>query len=153
VWPHARQWEAAKTEQPVAVFVDNECGDVLSVPVVCTWTASDARLTGMMTHEWIRPSITAQRLVTAQLSDDDVAIGWADVKIEGPEGDWTGHQYAVWTDPTQLFIVLSGECPYVGWRYVASTIDPGAAGDGDWTGILYQVELPPFGPAADPASE
>jgi hypothetical protein len=145
---------AEMAEQPVAVVVGSKCGDVLEVPVVCTYTASDPRLTGPMTHEWIRPLITAEGQITADLSDDGIRIGWADAKVGGPEGDWIGYLYAVWTDdPTQLFIVLSGQRAYEGWQFVASTIDPGTPGDSDWTGIMYQGEPPPFVPPADPSSE
>ena len=83
-----------------------------------------------------------------------LGVGWADAEVEGPEADWIGYQYAVGSDdPTQLFILLSGKGTYEGWQFVASTIDPGAPGDSDWTGVMYQGEPPPFGPLADPTSE
>ena len=103
---------AEMVEPPIAVSVGTECGNVLEVPVVCTWTASDPRLTGRHTHEWITPKIVDGQ-VTADLSDDGVRVGWADAQVEGPEGDRIGYQYAVWSDdPTQLFILLSGHGAY-----------------------------------------
>ncbi len=140
---------AEVTEAPLAVSVGSACGNVLAVPVVCTWTASDPRLTGSMTHEWIRPKVVDGQ-ITADLSDDGVRVGWADAAVEGPEGDWIGYQYAVWSDdPTQLFILLSGQGAYEGWHFVASTVDPGTPGDSDWTGVMYQGEPPPLGPPVD----
>lgn len=128
------------SEPPVAVSVAQECEVVTATPVVCTWTAGDPRLTGTLTHTWATPSITARLL------DDDMGVGWAPATLEAQDGNWTGHLYAVWGDPAQLFTVLSGDGAYQGWQFLASTIDSAEPGTSTWTGIMYQGEPPPFGP-------
>ena len=64
--------------------------------------------------------------------------------FEGPEGGWTGHVYALWGEPTQNFLVLSGTGANEGWQYIASGTDPDTDGDFEWIGTLYEGELPPF---------
>lgn len=130
---------AESAEPPVAVSAAQECTDVMATPVVCSWDAGDERLTGTLTHEWVRPQ------VTARLLEDDMGVGWASATLEGPEGSWAGHMYAVWADPAQVFIVLSGDGAYDGWQFLASTIDADTPGNSTWTGVMYQGELPPFG--------
>ena len=127
------------------VTVTQTCGDLGATPIVCTWTASDPRIDGTMTHEW----------VIVDLGDEVNWLGWADATVEGPEGNWTGRLYAVWgAEPApQLFAVLSGDGAYEGWHYVASAIDDGPTpGDAPWFGVLYEGELPPYGPL-EPSAE
>jgi hypothetical protein len=94
-----------------------------------------------MTHEW----------VILDLGDNVNTVGWADATVEGPEGNWTGRLYAVWKPARQLFAVLSGDGAYEGWQYVASTLDDGTVGDTEWSGVIYEGELPPYGPLDPPA--
>lgn len=125
----------------VTVTVAQDCVDIFATPIVCDWTASDPRLTGTLTHEWIAD-------IAAPAPDDTASVGWASAILEGAEDSWNGHLYAVWeAEPaSQLFVVLSGAGVYEGWQYVASTIDDGEeAGDSEWTGVLYEGELPPIG--------
>ncbi len=116
---------------------------------VCTWTASDPRLTGASTiHYGYGGGITPA------VGDD--AFEWWPSTHEGPEGSWTGHVYIMWgeePEPTQNFLVLSGAGAYEGWQFVASSIDPESDGDFDWTGVLYEGELPPYGPLAAPTAD
>ena len=116
--------------------VTQECENINATPIVCAWAASDPRLTGALTHEWVGRA---------------ASFGWAPATLEGPEGDWTGHLYAVWTEPAQLFVFLSGDGAYEGWQYAASTIDDGVKmGDSEWVGSMYKGEPPPFGPLVPP---
>ena len=113
-----------------------ECESIFASPIVCAWAASDPRLTGTLTHEW---------------AGEAGQFGWAPATLEGPEGNWTGHLYAVWTDPAQLFVFLSGDGAYEGLQYAASTIDDGLTmGDSEWVGSIYSGEPPPFGPLEPP---
>ena len=122
------------------VSVSQDCA-IAATPIRCDWTASDPRLTGTMTHEWAGEVFG---------TGDDTSVGWAPATLAGPEGDWAGHLYAVWTDPAQLFVMLSGDGAYDGWQYVASTIDSEVSpGDSEWVGMLYEGELPPVGPPAE----
>lgn len=126
--------------QGVTVTVAQSCVDAGDAPDVCTWTASDPRLSG-----------TASAEFTGDISDDRpgeglrIGFSWLDIALEGPEGDWSGHEYLMWTEPFQHFILLSGSGAYEGWHYVAAAMsDTGPPFD--WTGLLYEGELPPFGP-------
>ena len=113
---------------------DQECGNLLAKDIVCTWVASDPRLTGTLTHSWV-------------MIPGDPGVGWAPATLEGPEGDWTGHLYVTWTDPARLFVFLSGDGDYAGWQYMASTIDDGERmASSQWVGMVYEGEPPPFGP-------
>ena len=135
---------AAQGTEASGVTVAMDCGSLYATPIVCTWTASDPRLAGTMTHEW----------VILDLGDDVNTLGWADATLEGPEGNWTGRLYAVWgAEPaSQLFAVLSGDGAYEGWQYVASTIDEvDSSADSEWFGVMYEGELPPYGPLEPPA--
>ena len=76
--------------------------------------------------------------------DFGAGFTWMDVLFEGPEDGWIGHVYALWGEPTQNFLVLSGTGANEGWHYIASSIDPEPDGDFDWVGTLYEGELPPF---------
>jgi len=136
------QVAAQGTEASGVTVAMDDCGSLYATPIVCTWTASDPRLTGRMTHEW----------VILDLGDKVNTVGWADATVEGPEGNWTGRLYAVWKPVRQLFAVLSGDGAYEGWQYVASTIDDGVVGDTDWFGVIYEGELPPYGPL-EPTTE
>ena len=131
---------AARVTQLPAVTVTSsqDCDLPANQGGACTHTASDARVTGPLTFSYtgdIGGPATAE-----------VELVWADATLEGPDGDWTGHLYLVWTEPTQAFAVLSGDGAYEGWQYVASGIDPEADGDHDWSGVIYEGALPPYGP-------
>jgi len=116
-----------------------ECENILAKTIVCTWTASDPRLSGTLTHEWTNVP-------------GEPAIGWAPATLDGPDGSWAGHLYATWTDPARLFVFLSGEGDYDGWQYVASTIDDAERmGNSEWVGVVYEGEPPPYGPPDQPA--
>lgn len=104
----------------------------------CLWTASDPRLPDTLTHDWVGS-------VDAEGGPDlNTGFTWMDVRFDGPEGGWSGHVYAIWGEPTANFLVLSGTGANEGWHYVASGIDPEPDGDFEWTGTLYEGELPPF---------
>jgi hypothetical protein len=139
---------------PAVVVPGAETTELSGVPVnvtqecvghdPCIWTASDPRLTGTLDHEWLGG-------VGVDGTEEDFANGfdYAEVTFEGPEGDWTGHMYALWGEPSQHFLVLSGKGANEGWQLVASNIDPEPDGDFEWRGTLYQGELPPFGASSD----
>ena len=127
----------------ITVTATQDC--VLSAPITCTYTASDSRLTGTLTHVWMAD--------ISGPSSDDVTVGWAPATLEGPEGSWTGHYYVVWGDTAQVFSVLSGTGAYEGWQYIASSIDPEADGDADVVGVMYEGDPPPFGPLPPATSE
>jgi hypothetical protein len=126
--------------QGVTVTASLVCVEAGDAPGGCTWTASDPRLTGTGTGQF-----------TGDISDDRegeglrTGLSWLDHTLEGPEGGWSGHEYLMWIDPFHHFLVLSGSGAYEGWHYVASAITE-AGPPFDWTGILYEGELPPFGP-------
>ena len=129
----------------VTVTATQDCGPVYTVPITCSYTASDSRVTGTPTHEWIAD--------ISGPSSGDVTVGWAPATLEGPEGNWTGHYYTVWGDTAHVFSVLSGTGAYEGWHYVASSIDPEADGDADVVGVMYEGDPPPFGPLPPATSE
>jgi hypothetical protein len=140
---------AEMTEPPVAVDVMQECANIYVSPIVCTWTASDPRLTGTLTHEWMAD-------VSPPEPDDLYSVGWADATLEGPEGDWTGRLYVVWgaQPASTLFAFLSGDGAYEGWQYVGSAVDDGESpGNAPWYGVAYQGERPPYGPQLIPDAE
>ena len=125
------------------VAVAQDCDREVDPPA-CAWTSSDARLTGAFTEEPVGSIVSVSGL--------DGDFEWAEVTLDGPEGAWTGHLYIAFTDPSWGFVVLSGSGDYEGWQYVAT----GTGGDGrhdDWSGIIYEGELPPFGPLPSAASE
>jgi hypothetical protein len=124
------------TELPgVEVTVTQICDFGVSPPV-CTWTASDPRLTGTATIEsWNDIGIPGE--------DSTDGFTWFENTFEGPEGRWSGHVYVFWGEPTQNFLVMSGADNDEGWHYLASSIVPTSEGDFDWTGVLYEGELPP----------
>ena len=148
VLPGAQMTDVQMTELPgVTVTAAQDCVEADAPPDVCTWTASDPRLTGTATAQF-----------TGDISDDRPGEGartgfsWLDVMLEGPEGSWSGHEYLMWTDPFQHFILLSGDGAYDGWHYVAMATAE-APPRIDWTGLVYEGELPPFGPSSAPTSE
>jgi hypothetical protein len=108
----------------------------------CIWTASDPRLTGTLAHEWLG----GVDVEAAPAEGLGAGFDYAEVTFEGTEGSWTGHLYALWPEPSQGFLVLSGAGANEGWQYVASYIDPEPDGDLEWTGTLYEGALPPYGP-------
>ena len=137
---------AEMTELPgFTVTVRQEC-----VYADCTWTASDPRLTGTLAHEWLG----GVEVEAAAAEGLGAGLNSAEVTFEGPEGSWTGHVYVLWGEPNVSFLVLSGAGANEGWRYVASNVDSTEAhGDLDWTGTLYEGELPPYGPLTTPTGD
>ena len=130
--------------QGITATATMDCVDAGDAPDVCTWTASDPRLTGTGSGEF-----------TGDVGGDEGSgldgVNWLDHTLEGPEGIWSGHEYLMWTDPFQHFLVLSGSGAYDGWHYIA-TATSAAGPPCDWIGVLYEGELPPFGPV-DPAAD
>ena len=130
------------------VTVTQEC----SGGTVCSWTASDPRLPETLDTEMFTGSVEVEGAGFL-----DAGFAWMDVGFEGPDGGWTGYVYALWGEPTQNFLVLSGTGADEGWHYVARGTDPEPDGDFEWIGTLYEGELPPFphpvelpGPAEEP---
>ena len=125
-----------EAEEPTAVqvTVTQECAG----RNLCPWTASDPRLTGTVSVVW-GDGVEIEGKGTTE-------AGWQSMgqTFEGPDGDWTGHVYALWGRPTQNFLVLSGTGANEGWHYIASGTDPMPDGDFEWIGTLYKGELPPF---------
>jgi hypothetical protein len=122
----------------VTVTVTQQCEDVGHAG--CDWTASDPRLTGIVAVDWG----AIEGVSVDGAGESDAGFIWMDGTFEGPEGGWTSRVYTLWGEPTQSFLVLSGTGANEGWQYIASSIDPESDGDFDWTGTLYQGELPPF---------
>lgn len=129
------------------VAVAQDCPG-LEVSTVCTWTSSDPRLTGTLTWEGDG---------AIELPEGDVSgagdFVWLDATVEGPEGSWTGRLYINGSHiPLVSLAVLSGSGAYEGWQYIANDVGGNGYHD-DWSGVIYEGELPPFGPPAVPASE
>lgn len=127
--------------QGITVAATMDCAEAdVDAPNACTWTASDPRLTGSATGQF-----------TGDVSDERpgegfrTGLSWLAYELVGPEGSWSGHEYLMWTDPFQHFIVLSGSGAYEGWHYVAAATTT-AGPPIDWMGVLYEGEPPPFGP-------
>ena len=112
----------------------------------CTFTASDPRLTGPGT-------ISIKHVVYTDQGTPILA--WGEYTLDGPDGTWSGYNYGVADEEgtAHVSMVLSGAGAYEGWQYVASGIDPGADGDHDLVGVLYEGPLPPMGPAVPDATE
>ena len=137
-----------EAEEPtgVQVTVTQQCSDVGHAG--CDWTASDPRLTGTIALAW------GDGVAVEGAEDSQAGLQWTNSTFHSPEGSWTGHGYILWGEPTQNFLVLSGTGANEGWHYVASGTDPEPDGDFEWTGTLYEGELPPFpetAVAAEPA--
>jgi hypothetical protein len=127
-----------EAEEPTSVTVTmtEQCND-MDLP--CDWTASDPRLTGRRADWWPIDGVEVEGA-----EETDAGLMWMDVTFEGPEGSWSGHEYVLWGEPTRSFLVLSGTGANEGWQYIAASGDP-ERGDGfEWTGTLYEGELPPF---------
>lgn len=131
----------------VTVTVDQECVDTEDAPEICTWAADDPRLTGTLTHDWVG-DISDDR----EGKDGEARVGfsWLEGSLETPEGTWDARVYVMWTDPVSNLLVLSGTGENEGWHYLA-TAEGGPPSS--WTGIIYEGDLPPFGPPAVPLSE
>jgi hypothetical protein len=126
-----------ETEEPTAVraTATQECGGGSR----CTWTASDPRLPGTLVHDFFTGEVEVEGAGAFE-----AGFAWMDVKPLAPEGDWSGRVYALFGEPTQNFLVLSGTGANEGWHYIASGTDPDTDGDFEWIGTLYEGELPPF---------
>ena len=119
----------------VTVTVTQRCVDVSHDG--CDWTASDPRLPDTLDTDIFTGFVDV-------VGEPDAGFAWIGVSSEGPDGGWTGHVYALWGEPTQNFLVLSGNGANEGWQYIASGTDPDTDGDFEWIGTLYEGELPPF---------
>jgi hypothetical protein len=112
----------------------------------CTFTASDPRLTGPGTMK-----------ITRVVSTNEATpiLAWGEYTLDGPDGTWSGYNYGVADDEgsAHVSMVLSGAGAYEGWQYVASGIDPGADGDHDLIGVLYEGTLPPMRPLVPDTTE
>jgi len=106
----------------------------------CSYTASDPRVEGTGSNGlsgFVKVGINS-------------VVSWTDATIEGPEGDWTGHQY-IFEDGTgahDVDMMLVGEGAYEGWVYIAFGIDSEVA-----SGVIYEGDLPPVGPLPSTADE
>jgi len=139
------------------IAAQDEAEDLTGVPVtvtqecaggsICSWTASDPRLPGTLTHDMFTGGVEVDGAGSLE-----AGFVWMDVMSEGPEGGWTGHVYALFGEPTQNFLVLSGTGANEGWQYIASGTDPDTDGDFEWIGTLHEGELPPYGPL-EPSAE
>ena len=130
----------AQDLEGATVTVAQDC-DFNTSPIVCSWTASDPRLTGTLTHD------EAGGIGDPEPEPENAAgLSWLDGTLEGTEGDWTVRVFLGWTDPMSLFTVLSGNGANEGWHYIAWSVDENIP-DGlvEWTGMLYEGELVPFG--------
>ncbi len=135
---------ASILELPADTVTATQDCNLYATPVTCTYVASDPRVTGTLTFEFTGDIGT--------LDTGGVEFMWNDATLEGPEGDWTGHYYLMWgygrevLDGSNALTVLSGTGAYEGWQYIATSIDPQADGDADLVGVIYEGELPPYGP-------
>lgn len=125
----------------VAVTVTQQCTDVVNDG--CRWTASDPRLTGTISTDW------GDAVAVEGAKRLEAGFQWIGNTFYSPEGGGTGHVYALWGEPTQNFLVLSGTGAIEGWHYIASGTDPDSDGDFEWIGTLYEGELPPFPKTAE----
>ena len=130
-----------EVEEPTAVrvTVTQECAGRST----CIWTHGDPRLPDTLTTEMFTGSVEVPGAGFL-----DAGFAWMEQSSEGPDGGWTGYVYALWGEPTQNFLVLSGTGANEGWHYIASGTDPDTDGDFEWLGTLYAGELPPFPEAA-----
>ena len=131
---------AAQDLDGATVTVTQDC-DFGTSPIVCSWVASDPRLTGTLTHD------EAGAIGDPEPEPENAAgLSWLDGTLDGPEGDWNVRVYLGWTDPMSLFTVVSGNGANEGWNYIAWSVDEIVL-DGmvDWTGMFYEGELVPFG--------
>jgi len=117
----------------VTVTISQECAG----RSICIWTHSDPRLPDTMAIDWVGDVFVGEEALGAGLT-------WIEGSFEGPDGGWTGHVYALWGEPTQNFLILSGTGANEGWQYIASGTDPDTDGDFEWIGTLYEGGLPPF---------
>jgi hypothetical protein len=137
----AQEWEG------VTVTATQECEDLGASPIVCSWTASDPRLTGTLTHDQV--GLIGDGILP---EPPEAALSWLDGTLDGPEGSWTARLYLGWTYPMSLLAVLSGTGAYEGWHYIAWSVDENLSDTVvDWTGMLYEGELSPLGPLEPPA--
>jgi hypothetical protein len=105
----------------------------------CTFTASDPRVAGAGTVSALNPVYNSEGIPI---------LTWDEVRLEGPDGTWSGHHYVVAGEAgtVYVFMVLSGDGPYKGWHYVAAGTDSVPHGEHDLIGVLYEGPLPPIGP-------
>jgi len=108
----------------------------------CAFDASDPRVTGTGT-------VHASTMDTIYAAGSTPIFAWDEVTLEGPDGSWSGHHYAVADEEGRVyvFMALSGAGAYEGWQYVATGTDTAPHGSHDVVGVLYEGPLPPFGPA------
>jgi len=133
----------------VTVTVNQGCAAAVAkdAPEVCTWVADDPRLTGTLTHDWVG-DISDDR--GGEAGEARVGLSWLEGTLENPGGIWDARVFVMWTDPIRNLLVLSGTGEYEGWHYLAMAE---GGPPSSWTGIIYEGDLPPFGPSTVPVSE
>jgi hypothetical protein len=124
----------------VTVTVRQACDGAGDAPEVCTWVADDPRLTGTLTHDWAG-DISDDR--EGEEGETRVGFSWLEGTFANPGGTWDARAYVMWTDPYRNLLVLSGTGEHEGWHYLAMAE---GGPPSSWTGILYEGDLPPFGP-------
>lgn len=131
----------------VTVTVSQDCAVADAPEEVCSWAADDPRLTGTLTHGWVG-DISDDR--ESEEGEARVGFSWLEGTLETPGGSWDARVYVMWTDPISNLLVLGGTGENEGWHYIA-TAEGGPPAS--WTGILYEGDLPPFGPPTVPPSD
>ncbi len=106
---------------------------------LCTFDLSDPRVTGTGT---VRSTGR-----TASTDQGVPVFVWDEVTIDGPDGTWSGHHYALADEEGTgyVFMLLSGADAYEGWQFVATGTDPFPYGSHDLIGALYEGPVPPVG--------
>ena len=114
----------------------------------CTFDASDPRVTGTGT-------VHASTMDTIYAAGSTPVFAWDEVTLEGPDGSWSGHHYAVADEEGRVyvFMALSGAGAYEGWQYVATATDTPPHGTHDLVGVLFEGPVPPIGPVAQAAAQ
>ena len=111
----------------------------------CSYTASDPRVEGTA-------SISLSGAVRVGVNS---VVSWVDATLEGPEGDWTGHDYFFedGAGASNVLTMLVGEGAYEGFAFIGSGDVSGTASEVTLDGVVYQGDLPPVGPLLSAAGE
>jgi hypothetical protein len=109
---------------------------VTGAVLACTETASDPRVGG-----------TSTIVLDSRVFDEttpSAGVGWGDYALEGPEGTWTGRQYAIGeaSGAQRTTTVAVGDGAYAGWVYARSATHA-VDGTVDIVGTVYQGDPPP----------
>ena len=122
----------------------------------CSWYTVDGVATATCTHDASDPRVTGQLTMTpvgsvgGVVDENDLEV--YDVRLEGPEGAWTGRVMALFdqgADPLAAYAiaVLVGDGAYEGWTYVDGGPDIPPDGSMGLVGVLYQGAPPASGAA------